>query len=151
MKNVLIKASGDVTGEKGFIDSVIELAKENYVVLICGGGTKISFALESAGYSIEFDSLGRRITKTWEERLIMRNILETEEKKLQNEFVGKGVVVLPPILYAASVLCPINGDDLVRAYELGFDEVYVFTTKERVDKKRQEFQNIEKVTVLSIN
>jgi len=151
MKNVLVKGSGDVTEKEEFSNNVIEIAKENYVVLICGGGTKISAALENAGYKVEFDSLGRRVTKTWEERLIMRNILEAEEKKLQNKFTGKGVVVVPPILYAASVLCPINGDDLVMAYELGFDEVYIYTTKNRVKKKQQRFQNIKKVTVLSIN
>ena len=147
MKNILIKGSGDVTDKKEFINSAIEIAKKNYVVLICGGGTKISSALKDAGYDIKFDSLGRRITKTWKERLIMRDALEIEENKLQNRFVGKGITVIPPILYAASVLCPINGDDLVRAYELGFDEIQIYTTKERVEKKRQEFLNIEKVTV----
>jgi len=145
MKNILIKGSGDVTISHLFFNFVVKKAKDNYVVVICGGGTKISEALKKAGYVVEFDALGRRITKTWEERLIMRSVLECEEKRLQDMFVGKGVVVIPPILHAGSVLCPINGDDLVKAYELGFDEIYVFTLIDRAEKKKIIFQDLPKV------
>lgn len=150
MNNILIKGSGDVTENQQFFEFVIEKARANYVVVICGGGTKISSALEDAGYAVEFDQLGRRVTKTWEERMIMRNVLESEEKMLQDKFVGKGVVVVTPILYAGSVLCPINGDDLVKAYELGFDEIYVFTTTERVEKKKRIFRGMPKVNIVGI-
>lgn len=148
MKNILIKGSGDTTESQQFFDFVVEKAKENYVVVICGGGTKISAALEKAGYAIEYDALGRRVTKTWEERMIMRDVLEKEEKRLQDKFVGKGVVVVPPILYAGSVLCPINGDDLVKAYELGFEQIFVFTKKERVEKKKEIFKQWPKVEII---
>jgi len=150
MKNILVKGSGDITETREFFDFVVDKARENYMVVICGGGTKISAAFEKAGYVIEFDSLGRRVTRTWEERMIMRDVLEHEEKRLQDKFVGKGVVVISPILYAGSTLCPINGDDLVKAYELGFDEIYVFTTQERIEKKKAVFRNFPKVTVLAI-
>ena len=150
MKNILIKGSGDVTTSQQFFNFVVEKAKENYVVVICGGGTKISAALEKAGHPIEYDTLGRRITKSWEERLIMRDVLEHEEKLLQDKFVGKGVIIVSPILYAGSALCPINGDDLVKAYDLGFDEIYVFTTIERIDKKRAVFKEWPKVEVIGI-
>lgn len=150
MKNILVKVSGDITESQKFFDFVVDKAKENYTVVICGGGTKISAALERAGYSIEFDSLGRRVTRTWEERMIMRDILEREEKRLRDKFIGKGVVVISPILYAGSVLCPINGDDFVKAYELGFEEIYVFTTPDRLKKKKAVFCDYPKVTVLAI-
>lgn len=150
MKNILIKASGDVTEKKEFFDFVAEKAEGNYVVVICGGGTKISKALEEAGYAIRYDGCNRRITETAEERMIMRDILEQEEKRLQDEFVGKGVVVVAPILYAGSVLCPINGDDLVKAYYLGFDEGYVFTKPERVEKKKEVFKDFPKVKIEAI-
>lgn len=120
------------------------------MVVICGGGTKVSAALEKAGYAVEFDALGRRITKTWEERMIMRDVLEHEEKRLQDKFVGKGVIVVSPILYAGSVLCPINGDDLVKAYDLGFDEIYVFTKSERMEKKKRIFQGFTKVKIIGV-
>ena len=150
IKNILIKGSGDITDSQQFFDFVVEKARSNYVVVICGGGTKIGIALENAGYPIEFDSLGRRITKAWEERMIMRDVLEKEEKRLQDKFVGKGVVVALPILYAGSALCPINGDDLVKAYELGFDEIFVFTKSERVEKKERIFQDFSKVKVIGV-
>ncbi|MCK4554350.1 hypothetical protein KAU19_05330 [Candidatus Parcubacteria bacterium] len=150
MKNVLIKGSGDVTESHEFFSFVVNKAAENYTVVICGGGTKISAALEKAGYTVEFDKLGRRITKTWEERIIMRDILEREEKRLQDKFVGKGVVIIPPVLYGGSVLCPINGDDLVKDYEIGYDDLYVLTTKERLEEKKVIFRDYPKVTVLVI-
>lgn len=150
MKNILIKASGDVVESRKFFDLVVEKARENYVVVICGGGTKISRALKKAGYAIRFDASGRRITETWEERMIMRDVLEHKEKQLQDWFVGKGVVVVSPILYAGSVLCPINGDDLVKAYELGFDEIYVLTIAERVEKKKIAFSDFPKVTIIGL-
>ena len=150
MKNILIKGSGDVTDSQVFFDFVAKTATENYTVVICGCGTKINTALKKAGYIVKFDKLGRRITNTWKERMIVRYILEREEKYLQDKFVGKGVIIIPPILYAGSVLCPINGDDLVEAYELGFDKVYVFTTEERFEEKKIVFQNFPKITVLTV-
>lgn len=150
MKNILIKGSGDVTDSQTFFEFVIEKARSNYVFVICGGGTKISSALESAGYTVKFDADGSRITETWEERMIMRDVLEREEKRLQDKFVGKGVVVEAPILYAGKALCPINGDDLVWAYRIGFEEIYVFTTKDRVENKKHIFCNLSKVRVIGI-
>lgn len=150
MKNILIKGSGDITDSQKFFEFVIKKAKGNHVVVICGGGTKISEALEKAGYPVKFDNLGCRTTKTWEERIIMRDILEHEQKKLQNKFVGKGVFVEIPIIYGGTVLCPINGDDLVKALELGFQEIYIFTTKERIKKKIVKFKNLPKVKVKGI-
>lgn len=150
MKNILIKSSGDVTRDESFFDFVVKKAQKNQVVVICGGGTRISVALEEAGYIIEFDSLDRRIMKTLEERIIMKDILEKEAKTLQEKFADKNVVVVPPILYAGSVLCPINGDDLVKAYDLGFDEIYVFTKKERIEKKKMIFQEFSKVEIIGV-
>ena len=150
MKNILVKGSGDITDSQQFFDFVIEKARSNYVVVVCGGGTKISASLKKAGYAVKYDKLGRRVTKTWEERIIMRDVLEHEEKKLQDKFVGKGVIVVPPIIYAGSALCPINGDDLVKAYDLGFDEIYVFTKKERIEKKQAIFQEWYKVKIVGI-
>lgn len=147
IKNILVKGSGDITDSLQFFNFVVKKAQKNYVVVICGGGTKISAALEKAGYVVEYDELNRRVTKKWEERMIMRDVLEQEEKKLQDKFVGKGVIVVPPILYVGSVLCPINGDDLVKALELGFDEVYIFTLKNRAKAKKQQFAYLPKIKI----
>lgn len=151
MKNILVKGSGDVTDNQEFFDFAVEKAINNQVLVICGGGTKINLALESEGYKVKFDELGCRITETWKERIIMRNVLEEEEKRLQDKFVGKGVTVEAPIIYSSNkVLCPINGDDLAWAYRIGYDEIYIFTTKDRVEAKKKKFRKILKAKIIGI-
>jgi hypothetical protein len=119
-------------------------------VVICGGGTKISRELESAGYIIQYDEKGRRITKTDEEKRIMHTVLKAEAVKLRKKIKNKKVVVVIPVLFAETILCPINGDDLVKAYELGFDEIFVCTKKERTDKKKKYFASWPKVRVIAV-
>ena len=80
----------------------------------------------------------------------MRNVLEHEQKKLQDKFVGTGVVVEIPILYAGAVLVPINGDDLVRTWEMGFQEIYVYTKEKRVKDKKAKFKDLPKVKIKGI-
>lgn len=149
IKNVLVKASGDVVNKARFFNFMLEKTNGNYVVLICGAGTKINEALQKAGYKIKFNDHGRE-TKTWEERMIARNVLEKEEKRLQDKFVGQGVVVMAPILYAGAVLCPINGDNMVKALHLGFDQVYVFTKKDRRKVKKKIFAGYPKIKIRGI-
>jgi len=150
LKTILIKGSGDVTERQEFLDFITEKSKKDYVVVICGGGSKINKALKEGGYSVQFDDSGRRITKTPEEKTIARNILEKERNILQDKFYTKNVFVLSPILYAGAVICHINGDDLVKAYELGFDEIFVFTKEKRIEKKKLIFKNNSKVTIIGV-
>jgi acetylglutamate kinase len=148
--NVLIKVSGDLAENNEFFDFVVKKAKTNYVVVISGGGTKINQALEDAGYTIQFNDHHGRITKTWQERIIARDVLERAQKELQDKFVGKGVAVIAPILSPASVLCHINGDNLVKAFYLGFEEIYVFTLESRLENKKAFFTDSPKVEIISI-
>ena len=150
IKNILIKVSGDLGETQKFYDFTVDKAKDSFVVVISGAGGQINAALEKAGYQIRFDELHGRITETWEERKIARDILEVEEKKLQDKFVGKGVAVMAPILNARSVLCHINGDNLVKALYLGFEEIYVFTLKDRLEAKKEIFKEWPKVEIIGI-
>lgn len=150
IKNVLIKVSGDVSGDQSFVDFVTKEAKENYTVVICGAGTKISEALRDAGHDIKFSDSHGRVTETWEERQIVRKVLEEEERKLQDVFVGKGVIVEAPMISVGRVLCPINGDNYVKAAYLGFDETYVFTLKDRAKVKEEVFENFPKVKIIGV-
>jgi len=101
MKNILVKSSGDLTDGQEFYNFVADKALQNRVVVICGGGTKISAALEAAGYDVEFDKLERRVTATVAEKIIMRDVLAGEAKNLQKKFLHWNVIVVPPILYLA--------------------------------------------------
>jgi len=47
-------------------------------------------------------------------------------------------------------LCPINGDDLVIAYEKGFDEVIVVTKRDRIDNKKTKFRDYPRVQIIGI-
>ena len=150
INNILIKTSGDTSDSYEFQRFTEEKAKNDFVVVICGGGTKISKALSDAGFEIKFDDLHGRITNSLEERLIIKNVLDAEQKRLQDKFIGKGISVVAPLLDAASVLCPINGDNLVKAYYLGFDEIFVFTLKERTEVKKEIFKNYPKVKIIGV-
>jgi hypothetical protein len=151
-KNTLIKGSGDVTEKKEFVDFINEKTRDSYVVVIPGAGTKISTTLRESGYEVAFDDFGRRIMNTREERLIMELVLEEEVRRLQTIFSPQRMLVkvIPSFLFAGPVIVPINGDDLVKAYDLGFDEKYVFTTQDRVEKKKQIFKDYPTVTIVGI-
>ena len=80
----------------------------------------------------------------------MRDVLAGEAKNLQKKFLHWNVIVVPPILYLGSISCPINGDDMVKAHELGFDEIYVLTKKDRKKKKKKIFKDFPKVQIIGM-
>ncbi|TAK94846.1 hypothetical protein EPO05_05715 [Patescibacteria group bacterium] len=149
MKNILLKASGDVLHNPKFIKFVQGKAVGNRVVVICGGGTQISNALVEAGYKIEYDDLGR-VVKTEKEKRIVENILGKQKNTLRKSVGAQKVEIVVPVLKAGTVSCHINGDNLVKAYYLGFDAVYVFTLKDRIGAKKKFFKDFPKVKVVGI-
>ncbi len=150
VKNILVKVSGDIIKNSRFAKFVIDLAKKYFVVVVVGGGTEISERLSRAGYKIVFDDIHGRITESWEERKIAREVLEENTKVLQDFFVGKGVFVVPAIIDITGVTCHINGDNYIKSAYLGFDKLYVFTLKNRVVKKKQIFKDYSKVEIISV-
>ena len=150
IKNILVKASGDVIENNYFKKFVTNLAKKSFVVVVVGGGTEISEKLSKAGYEIVFDDMHGRVTESWEERKIAREVLEKNAKTLQDFFVGKGIFVISSVIDVAGVTCHINGDNYIKSAYLGFDELYVFTLKDRSKKKEQIFQDYPKVKVISV-
>jgi len=149
MKKVLIKASGDILNNSKFVKFVKNKARNSQVVVICGGGTQISEALIKAGFKIRYSHLGR-VIKTEREEKIVKNVLEKEKRNLQNLINNKKVEVIIPILKSGTVECHINADNLVKAYYLGFDNIYVFTLKDRVKTKKEVFKRYPKVKILGI-
>lgn len=149
MKNILLKASGDVLHNSKFIKFAKDKAKKNTVVIICGGGTRISEALIKSGYKIKYDDFGR-VVKTEKEKSIVKNILGNQKKELEKIIGGKNINIVIPILKAGEIECHINGDNLAKAYYLGFDAIYVFTLKNRIKSKKEIFKNFPKVKVIGI-
>jgi len=93
VKNVLVKVSGDVIENDYFKKFVINLAKKSFVVVVVGGGTEISERLSEAGYKVIFDDIHGRITESWEERKIAREVLEKNSKVLQDFLLEEGFLL----------------------------------------------------------
>lgn len=149
MENILVKASGDTLGEAKFIKFVKDKAKKNKVVVICGGGTQISKALEKAGYKINYNHLGR-VAETKGERNIIKKVLQKEKIKIEKRFHSKNIEIIIPVLKAGSVECHINADNLTKAYYLGFDYIFVFTLKNRSKDKIKIFKDYSRVKIVGV-
>lgn len=148
MKNILVKISGDASANPEALRFIREKSKRDKVAVICGGGTQINEALVKAGFKIKFDVHGRVLNSKAEDKIV-RKILEKERKDLQVKF-SKNVSVLSPIISAGQVFCHINGDNLVKAFYLGFDEIFVFTLKSRLKNKKDFFKKYSKVKIIGI-
>jgi acetylglutamate kinase len=149
MKKILFKGSGDVTENDRFIADVLEKARGNIAVVICGGRAKINAALQKNGFELAFDHLNRRILKTRKEESIYAAVLSLEAERLR-EKLPSAIEVIPPMLWAGQVFIPIDGDDLVKAFDLGFDEKYVYTTPDRTKEKWDFFEDYPNVRVITI-
>lgn len=148
-KTALIKISGDLLSKKEVIDKVREISQEFFTVVTVGGGTQISEAFQQKKFPIKFGPLGRE-TDSLEEKQLARDILEKNQMEIQDFLAGEGIAatVIIPFVDVASVLCPVNGDIFVMAAYLGFDNLYIFTLKDREKKKRSEFEKYPKVEVV---
>jgi acetylglutamate kinase len=147
-KTALIKISGDLLSKKEVTEKIREISQEYFTVVTVGGGTQISEAFQQKGFPIKFGPLGRE-TGSLEEKQLARDVLEKNQMEIQDFLAAEGIVatVIVPFTDVASVLCPINGDVFVLAAYLGFDELHVFTLKERTEKKRKEFEKYPKIKV----
>jgi len=148
-KTALIKISGDLISKKEVIHKIKDISKEYFTVITVGGGTQINEAFQQKGLPIKFGPLGRE-TGSLEEKQLARDVLEKNQMEIQDFLAEEGIVatVIIPFVDVASVLCPVNGDIFVLTTYLGFDNLYIFTLKERVEEKRKEFEKYPKVKVV---
>lgn len=151
VKNVLFKVSGDLHKHPMVITHIKEKSKGSYVIVICGGGTQINKAISTAGYKINFSDHGR-ITATLEERQIARDVLETIQSQMQEDFIRQGINahVWKPVINVASLIVHINGDIAVQTLYLAFNEIYVYTLADRLEKKKNYFKDWPKVQVIGV-
>jgi len=150
-KSVFVKVSGDLCLLPEFVARIEKIAREYFVVICVGGGTQINKGFEKAGIALEeYGPLGRE-TKTFEERQLARDILEVNQARLQDHLAKEKITatVIIPVLDIGSVLCHVNGDQMVRTCYLGFDHLFVMTTPDRLEQKKKDFAGLPKVQVLS--
>jgi hypothetical protein len=131
------------------VEWISGLSQTAYVVVCVGGGTQINEEFAQRGFPVtEHGPLGRE-TETFEQRQIARDILEKNAAALEDLLSAKGIHVRVeiPVLNFGGVLCHVNGDLMVRAVYLGYDEVIILTTPDRYDEKRAAFAELPKVHV----
>jgi hypothetical protein len=148
-KTALIKISGDLVNNDETIEKIREISQEYFTAVLIGGGTQISEAFKQKGFPIKFGPLGRE-TETIEERQLTRDVLEKNQAEIQDFLAEKKIMatVIVPIREIASVLCPVNGDVFVLEAYIGYDKIFIFTLKERAEKKRDEFEKYPKIEII---
>lgn len=150
-KNAFVKVSGDEFLNPAFLKWVRKKSKKMYTVICVGGGTQINRAFARRGFPVKKRGPMGRETKTLKQRQLQRNVLEENQVKLQDWLASIGIFVAVeiPIVIIATVLCPNDGDQMVRTAYLGFDELYIVTTTiERAKNKANEFVHLPKVSIL---
>ena len=150
-KTAFVKVSGDLCNSPRFIAALQKLVRNCFVVVCVGGGTQINKAFQRAGIKTgKHGPLGRQ-ARSFKERQLARDVLEKNQARLQDALANQGVIatVTIPVLDVGSVLCHVNGDQMVRTVYLGFDRIFIITTPERLAQKAKEFKDLPKVKVLS--
>ena len=148
-KKTFIKVSGDEYLNPAFRTWIKQLSKESWVVICVGGGTQINEEFARRGFPVKpHGPLGRE-TDTFEERQVQRDVLEMNQTALQDWLAKEGVfaAVEIPFVMSGTVHCPVNGDQMLRTVYLGFDELFVVTTPERVESKQDMFAELPKIKI----
>lgn len=146
-----IKISGDLCRKPEVLDWIKSVSEGKFTVICVGGGTQINEAFKANGMEIgEHGPLGRE-TKSFEERQLARDVLEVNQREVQDLLESRGIYasVVIPVLDIATVLCHVNGDIMVMTAYLGFHKLYVATTLERLETKRAQFAHLPKVEVVA--
>lgn len=148
-KTALLKISGDLIDSKEVLQWIKEISKEFFTVVCVGGGTQINEAFKKNGIVTGVHGPLGRETNTFHERQLARDILETNQCMLQDALTVNDISasVVIPTLDIGTVLCHVNGDVFVLAAYHGYDELYIVTTKERVDTKELAFVKYPKITI----
>ncbi|MBI1755428.1 hypothetical protein HY250_02830 [Candidatus Azambacteria bacterium] len=127
-----------------------KLSQEYFVVVCVGGGTQINEAFTGAGMPVgEFGPLGRE-TAGLKEKQLARDTLERNQAEIQDRLADMGAhaSVVIPMIEIGTVLCHVNGDQLILSVYHGFDILYVVTTNDRLEKKKAFFAPYKKIQVI---
>lgn len=148
-KKIFVKVSGDEYQNPLFRSWIKEMSENAWVVICVGGGTQINEEFKRRGFPVRpHGPLGREMD-TFEERQVQRDVLEVNQATLQDWLAQEGIfaAVEIPVVMIGTVLCPVNGDEMLRAVYLGFDELFIVTTQSRVEGKRALFADLPKIKI----
>lgn len=147
-----VKVSGDEYLNPQFKTWLREQCSMSWVVICVGGGTQINNEFRRRGIPVDQHPtpLGREI-RPFEHRQLARDILEKNKMDLEDALDAEGIhaTVIIPVLDLGSVLCHVNGDQMVRSAYVTFTKLFVVTTPNRAEKKKSEFKGLPKVEVIA--
>lgn len=148
-KSIFIKISCDLINKKEVLDYLSEISKENFIVICTGWWTQINNEFQKRWLEITFWPLWREIN-TFEWRQLARNILENNQKEIQDLLADKWIKaeIVIPVSEIGTVLCHINWDIFALNAYNWFEELQIFTLKERLENKKQEFIKYPKIKVI---
>lgn len=152
--NVFVKISGDEYLNSAFRTWIRELVSRYFVVICVGGGTQVNEEYARRGFPVKKHGPMGREAENLEQRQVARDILEQNQSRLQDLLAAEGIFVTVeiPVLMIGTVLCHVNGDQMVRNAYLGFEKLFVITTPERLENKQKQFADLsERVEVLAFS
>lgn len=150
-RNIFVEVSGDEFYKHAFLKFIKKLTKKAWVVIGIGGGTQVNKIFAQLGFPINKHGPMGHETKTFKQRQTQRDVIERNQMRLQDFLAKNGIYVAVelPFFTIGTVLCPQNGDQMVRAAYLGFDEIYRVTTNyKRAEKKAAIYKDLPKIKVL---
>ena len=150
-RKCFVKVSGDLFRTDTFLEWIKELSIKNRVVISIGGGTQINVAFAEKDIAFEkHPTLGRNTTS--EGYQLAGRVLEKNKSWLIWQLKLRSVIadVVFPAINLAGEVCHVDGDIMVYSAYWGFDELYVVTTPDRVEAKQKLFEDMPKVTVITM-
>ena len=154
MHKLFVKISGDVLNSPELVLGLMEWLKtfkKKEITICCGGGNQINKDFQKHEIEVERHcKLGRRHECAKGEAVAMKS-LSNNARRLRRLLGISGlptIKVIIPIVSIGNVRCHVNGDQMARFAYLGYDELFVVTTRERIKIKRSEFLDLPKITVI---
>ncbi|MHB8860210.1 MAG: hypothetical protein ACYC48_00540 [Minisyncoccota bacterium] len=147
---IFVKISGDLIENELVLGWLSERPQEGRLVVCVGGGVQINRALVEAGIPLrKHGPLGRE-HRSDEERIIAEKILTENVEKMRVLCDERKIdcEAIPPIIEIGGISCHINGDQIILAAYLGYDQLFILTTADRVEKKENEFKQYPKIKIV---
>lgn len=150
MKNsTFVKISWDLIDKKEVLEYLKGLSEKSFLVICTWWWSQINEEFRKRWFEIAFWALGREI-KSFEWRQLARNILEINQAAIQDSLFDKWIKaeVVIPVIDIWSVLCHINWDIFALNAYNSFDEIFIFTLKDRIESKTKYFEKYEKIKII---
>ena len=149
-ENVFVKVSGDLIRRQDVLLWIKEKTGRCHLIICVGGGSDINEEFKEKGFTVYYGPLGRE-TKHLIELQTARDILEENQALVQDLLADYNIYaeVILPFIYLGTLLCPVNGDEMVRLAYIRCMRLFVLTEEgERLKEKKEKFAGLDKIEVI---